>query len=177
MAFAANEEPWQSSSTFALMRQAMTAAPAEGGFAADEVAPRVWVGNVAAARDREGMVARGIRGVINLTEFEPNHFEGAGPGAIGGEEGALGGGHAALEYLAVRVADAGGSDILAHFEEVCDFVDKVLGMGTGGGGFESYDHAGGGERKGGGAVGPAGYCSPRHPTHPEPSFLYLSGTL
>ena len=48
------EDPasWQSASsaTFALMRRAMTAQPADGSFAADAVCANLWLGNVAAAR-------------------------------------------------------------------------------------------------------------------------------
>lgn len=131
---------WQSSSTFEIMRRAMTAQPAEGVFAASEVHENVWLGSVAAARDLTGLRDRGIRGVVNVTENEPNHFEGfegfgaggAGSSSGGGGGGGFGGGRG-IRYLAVRVADSDGVDLLGHFEKVCAFMEAILGGGDGDG--------------------------------------------
>jgi hypothetical protein len=37
------DSPWQSSSTYAIMRQGLTAQPADGSFAANEVYTNVWL--------------------------------------------------------------------------------------------------------------------------------------
>ena len=132
---------WQSSSTFGIMRQAMTCQPRDGSFAASEVHEKIWLGNVAAARDLRGMRVRNIRGVVNVTEDEPNHFEdldgresegstaGTSLGHVDGDGGGggEGGGDArGIRYLSVRVADSEGTDLLGHFERVTAFIDSVL---------------------------------------------------
>jgi hypothetical protein len=73
-----------------------------------EVVPGVYIGSIAAARNRAALAAAGITHVICATAecapFYPDE----------------------LAYLHVRVRDEPGVQISAHFDEVCAFIDAAL---------------------------------------------------
>jgi hypothetical protein len=93
--------------------------------------------------------------VVNVTEGEPNTFEGVetrrghGDAEIAGED-------RGMQYLSVRVADSAGSDLLEHFPAVVAFIENILhgtgaraatghGCGDGSGGGFSSDAGASGE--------------------------------
>lgn len=94
-------------------------AGAAAGAPPSRVAPRVFVGGAAAARDGPALAAASITHVVNAAPSLPNWFEGGGGG--GGGDGAP-----PRSYLRVDVFDGGASALDPHFAPVTSFIDAAL---------------------------------------------------
>ena len=104
----------------AAARVAAAAAARAAGAPPSRVAPRVYVGGAASARDGAALTAAAITHIVNAAPSVPNWFEKAG-----GDENAP----PSLSYLNIPVFDDSRDDLGAFFPTVVSFIDTALASG------------------------------------------------
>ena len=103
----------------AAARVADAAAARAAGAPPSRVAPRLYVGGAASARDAAALAAAAITHIVNAAPSVPNWFEKAG------DENAP----SQLTYLNVPVFDDARDDLGAFFPSVVAFIDTALASG------------------------------------------------